>query len=64
MKFTVPDMSCGHCIATITKAVHSLDPAAEVKPDLASKSVTVETSVSAPAVSKVLEDAGYPNTPG
>lgn len=63
MKFTVPDMTCGHCVASLTKAVRTLDPAAEVKADLASKTLTVETASSATAVARALEEAGYPNTP-
>ncbi len=62
MKFTVPDMTCGHCVSTVTKAIKGLDAAAEVKADRASKTLTVETSVPAPAVAKAMEDAGYPNT--
>ena len=60
MKFSVPDMSCGHCVATVTKAIKTLDAAAEVKVDLAGKTVTVDSSLPAPAVAKALEDAGYP----
>ncbi len=41
MKFNVPDMTCGHCVATITRAVKAVDPAAAVKADLAGKTVTV-----------------------
>lgn len=63
MKFSVPDMTCGHCAATVTKAVKSLDAQAEVNVDLAAKTVTVSSAVPAPAVSKALDDAGYPNTP-
>jgi copper chaperone len=59
MRFSVPDMTCGHCVATVTKAVKSLDAAAQVQVELASKSVTVETSAPAPAVTKALENAGY-----
>ncbi|WP_374333365.1 heavy-metal-associated domain-containing protein [Aestuariivirga sp.] len=62
MKFNVPDMSCGHCVATITKAVKALDPAAEVKADLAAKSVTVESAVPASSIARALDEAGYPNT--
>ena len=64
MKFNVPDMTCGHCVATITRAVKAVDPAAEVKADLAGKTVTVETNVPAAAVARALEQAGYPNTGG
>jgi len=62
MKFNVPDMTCGHCVSTVTKAVKALDAAADVKADLAAKTVTVETSAPAAAVSKALDEAGYPNT--
>ena len=62
MKFNVPDMTCGHCVATVTKAVKALDPAAEVKADLAGKTVTVQSAVPAAVVAKALDGAGYPNT--
>jgi len=62
MKFNVPDMTCGHCVSTVTKTVKALDAAAEVKADLAAKTVTVETTAPAAAVSRALDDAGYPNT--
>ncbi|WP_421694353.1 heavy-metal-associated domain-containing protein [Aestuariivirga sp.] len=61
MKFTVPDMTCGHCVATVTRAIKDLDAAAEVKVDLAAKSLAVETNLPAAVVSKALDDAGYPN---
>ena len=61
MKFTVPDMTCGHCIATVTRAIKDLDAAAEVNADLGTKTVRVKTALSAPLVSKALEEAGYPN---
>ena len=62
IRFNVPDMSCGHCVSTVTKAIKTLDESAEVKVDLAHKTVSVETSAPAPQVAKALEDAGYPNT--
>jgi copper chaperone len=62
MKLNVPDMSCGHCVGVITKAVKSVDPAAEVKPDLAAKQVTVETTAPAEAVARALDEAGYPSS--
>jgi copper chaperone len=56
-------MTCGHCVATVTKAVKSLDAAARVQAELASKTVAVETSAPAPAVAKALENAGYAAQP-
>ncbi len=64
MKLNVPDMSCGHCVATITKTVKGLDAAAEVKADLAAKQVTVETGLPAETVMKALDEAGYPASVG
>ena len=62
MKFNVPDMTCGHCVATITKAVKAVDPAAEVKADLGAKTVTVASAVPAETLARALDQAGYPNT--
>lgn len=62
MKFTVPDMTCGHCVSTVTRAIKALDAKAEVQADLDSKIVSVETSAPAGAISKALDEAGYPNT--
>lgn len=64
MKFNVPDMTCGHCVATVTRAIKAVDGAAEVKADLASKTVAVESSAPAAAVSKAMDEAGYPNSAG
>jgi copper chaperone len=63
IKFTLPDMSCGHCVATVTQAIKTLDSKAVVKADLSARTVSVDTSVPAGAVSKAMEEAGYPNRP-
>lgn len=55
----VPEMSCGHCVATIEKAVHSVDPAARIAADLGSKSVRVESTAGADAIRQALDAAGY-----
>jgi copper chaperone len=62
MTFNVPDMTCGHCVSTITKAVKTMDAGAEVTADLATGTLRVKTTAPAAAVSRALEDAGYPNT--
>jgi copper chaperone len=58
----VPDMSCGHCVATVEKAVRAVDPAAKVSTDLAAKSVTVDATSTDEAIRKALADAGYEST--
>jgi|SRR5690606_31352898 len=62
MKFKVPDMSCNHCVKSITEAVTALDPNAHVKADLDQATVTVQTGRSADEISSALSDAGYPAT--
>ena len=62
MKLLIPDMSCGHCVATIEKTVKDADPSAKVRSDLASHTAEIETSISTVAVIEVLEGAGYPST--
>ena len=61
-KLQVPDMSCGHCVATITKAVTAADPEAKVVADLGTKSVQVDTRVPDAALLEVLANIGYPAT--
>lgn len=61
MKLHIPDMSCGHCVATIEKAVKSTDPSAVLRPDLTSHTAEIETSTSTSAVIEVLEGVGYPS---
>ena len=62
LELHVPDMSCGHCVQTITKSVQALDPAAEVKTDLAARTVSIATRADAKAVTAALDEAGYPST--
>jgi copper chaperone len=57
--FRVDDMSCSHCVATITGAVKQADPAAEVSTDLARHLVQVNSASAAGAIEKAIRDAGY-----
>lgn len=59
-EFTLPDMSCGHCVASVTKTVQALDAQATVQVDLPSHRVQIETTLSQEAVQAALTDAGYP----
>ena len=58
--FEVNDMTCGHCIGAITKAVAFVDPGAKVQVDLASQRVQIEpTASSAGVLSDAIKVAGY-----
>jgi copper chaperone len=60
MEFTIPAMSCGHCVKAITQALTQLDSAATVSVDLPAKKVTVQTSQPQEKVAAALAEAGYP----
>lgn len=60
IRFTVNDMTCGHCAATITKAVKGVDPQAEVRIDLPAHKVEIDSGkADAPALSAAIAEAGY-----
>ncbi|GLQ15920.1 heavy-metal-associated domain-containing protein [Maritalea porphyrae] len=61
-KFAVPDMTCGHCEATVTKAIKEVDPFASVKADLATNTITLSSSAEVSTITAALEKAGYPST--
>ena len=61
--FSIPDMSCGHCKATVEQTIHALDPAAEIEFDMAARRISVKSSAEAARVQAALAEAGYPATP-
>ena len=59
--FEVKEMTCHNCAKHVTKAVKTLEPAAEVKVDLATGKVDVTPSPKDPeALAKAITGAGYP----
>ncbi len=58
--FEVQDMTCGHCVSTITKAVRAVDQGAKVQIDLATHRVTIDpTEADAAELSEAIKAAGY-----
>jgi copper chaperone len=57
--FQVQGMSCGHCVGAVTQAVKSVDPQAEVKVDLSSGKVEVQSQQDHAAIARAIEDEGY-----
>ena len=58
--FVIENMSCGHCVNTVTQAVRGCDAAADVKVDLTTKRVDVRSVASAADLRAALARAGYP----
>jgi copper chaperone len=58
-EFQIPNMSCGHCVRSITEAVQALDPAARVTADVPQHKVQVESTAQREALVARLTEAGY-----
>jgi copper chaperone len=59
LDFQIPDMTCGHCVKAVTEAVKAADPAAELKIDLPTHRVQVQTAAPREQVVAKLVEAGY-----
>jgi copper chaperone len=61
--FHIPDMSCGHCKATVEKTITALDPQAHLNFDMDARQISLESEMDASIVQAALAEAGYPVTP-
>ncbi len=57
--YKVSGMTCGHCAATVTKAVQQAAPAAQVRVDLKNGTVEVVGQHDSGHVAAAIEAAGY-----
>jgi copper chaperone len=60
LELKLPDMSCNHCVAAISKTLKALDANATVHINLDAKSVRIASAASEAAITKALTEAGYP----
>ncbi len=60
IEFNIPHMSCTHCVGRVTRALQEVDPMAQVKVDLATKQVRIESSHAVSELAEALKTAGYP----
>jgi copper chaperone len=56
----VSGMTCGGCINAVTRAIQAQDPQAQVKADLDTQLVTLETTLSPTLAAELITDAGFP----
>lgn len=55
----IPDMTCKHCVATITQLIQNADEDAQLTIDLPSHQVDVQGKLEQSRLLSLLEDAGY-----
>jgi copper chaperone len=63
MKIAIPDMHCGGCLRSVTKAVQSSDPDAVLVGHLDTREIEVATTRPAAELFAALARAGFPATP-
>ena len=60
IELTLPTMTCGHCVKTVTETVRKLDAQARVEIDLPSQTVRIESGAPAEQIRAALAEEGYP----
>ena len=64
LSYEVKDMTCGHCVSSITKAVQSVDANAQVRVDLGAHRVQVEGhSVNGQSIAQAISSVGFTPEP-
>jgi copper chaperone len=63
IEMTLPTMTCGHCVKTVTRTVQQVDPAATVEIDLPTHRVRIDSTRAAQAFATALADEGYAAQP-
>ena len=60
LRFHVPNMTCGGCARSVTKAIQSVDSAARIETDPVAREVRVQSVAEQKALISALVDAGFP----
>ena len=59
MQFHIENMTCGGCVRSVTKAIQSVDPAAEVSADPSTHKVDVKSVAPRDRLVAALTEVGY-----
>ena len=62
LRFHIPNMSCGGCSKSVTKALLGVDPEARIETDTTAREARVESTVEEDVFIAALTAAGYPVT--
>ncbi len=59
IEFEVKDMTCGHCVETITRVLKETAPTASFDIDLSAHSVRIDGVFNADLIERVIREVGY-----
>ncbi|AQS41804.1 MAG: Heavy-metal-associated domain-containing protein [Candidatus Tokpelaia hoelldobleri] len=59
IRFQIDDMTCGHCVKTITNAIEQAISGTHVAADLESHIVTITGTADKEKVAQIITDEGY-----
>lgn len=59
VQLDITGMTCGHCVAAVTKALKAVPGTQEAQVDLASGTATVQGSAAPATLVKAVADEGY-----
>jgi copper chaperone len=60
LNFQVTGMTCGGCVNAVTRAIQSQDSQAQVKVDLTTQHIELNTTLSIEKARELIEEAGFP----
>ncbi len=59
IELTLPTMTCGHCVKSVTATVQRVDPAAKLQIDLPTHKVQIDSTQDRAAFASALTEEGY-----
>ncbi|WP_088279248.1 heavy-metal-associated domain-containing protein [Ideonella sp. A 288] len=59
IEFTLPTMTCGHCVRAVTETVQRIDAAAQLQIDLPAHQVRIDSQQPAERFAAALAEEGY-----
>jgi copper chaperone len=62
LRLNVEGMHCGGCAGSVTRAIQTLDPLAQIRVDRAARTVEADTAVDAGLILTAIKDAGFSAT--
>ena len=60
LRFHVPNMACGGCAKSVTKALQSVDSQARIETEPSAREVRISTQADEQSLLAALKEAGYP----